>query len=133
MLPCYGLCVDSWHQLDLGLWLVLVLARQFGQATDMNIGTNGPLVLVGFVSGHCPRDGLAATFRMFHHTTVRLQRNKFYLIYEKRRLNQHSAVTYHQILPEHSTLHSLLARDAVARTTGLYLPCCAIHAPPLTI
>ena len=45
------------------------------------MGATGPLVLVGFGSGHCSRDGLAAPLRMFYHTTVRLHRNKFYLIY----------------------------------------------------
>ena len=46
----------------------------------VKIGTTGPLVLVGSGPGHCPRDGLAAPLRMFHHTSVRLHRNKFYLI-----------------------------------------------------
>ena len=45
------------------------------------IGTTGPLMLVGFGASHCPQDGLAAPLRMFRHTTVWLQRNKFYLIY----------------------------------------------------
>ena len=48
------------------------------------IGTTGPLALVGYGFGHCPRDGLAAPFRMFYHTTVRLHRKKFYLIYINR-------------------------------------------------
>ena len=52
-----------------------------GQAKDMKIGTTGPLVLVGSGFGHCQRDRLAAPLHMFYHTTVRLHRNKFYLIY----------------------------------------------------
>ena len=61
--------------------LVLMLAKQIGQAEDTKIGTTGPLMLVGSGLGHCPRDGLAVPLRMFYHTTVRLHRNKFYLIY----------------------------------------------------
>ena len=45
------------------------------------IGSTGPLVLVGYDFVHCPREGLAAPLCMFYHTTVRLHRNKFYLIY----------------------------------------------------
>ena len=60
---------------------MLMLARQIRQAEDTDIGPTGLLVLVGFGFGHCPRDGLAAPLRMVYHTTVRLQRNKFYLVY----------------------------------------------------
>ena len=45
------------------------------------MGATGPLVLVGFGLGHLSRDGLAAPLCMFYHTTVQLQRKKFYLIY----------------------------------------------------
>ena len=65
---------------DLGPWLVLALAGKLaGQSYE--IGTTGPLMLVGFGVSHCPWDGLVAPLRISHDTTVRLQRNKFYLIY----------------------------------------------------
>ena len=44
-------------------------------------GLFGLLLLIGSGASHYPRDGLAAPLCMFRHTTVRLQRNKFYLIY----------------------------------------------------
>ena len=59
------------------LWLLSALVGQVGQVEE--IGTTGPLILVGSGFSYCPRDGLADPVCMFYHTTVRLQRNKFYL------------------------------------------------------
>ena len=80
-IPCHGLC-DSMG----GGQVISCGSAGTGQAEvagcgTWKIGTTGSLMLVGSGLGRCSRDGLAAPLRMFYHMTVRLQRNKFYLLY----------------------------------------------------